>query len=71
MMEAAEHRVAPHRPGDAHVPWAFGCLLAKGQMRARCVVVGGVLKEHSAEVALAQRDDVVGAVAAKRANQTL
>ena len=23
-MEATEHRIAPNRPGDAHVAWAFG-----------------------------------------------
>ena len=71
VVEPAQHLLSAHHPDEPHLPRTFGRLLLKRLMRPRRVVVRDVLEQDPAEVALAQRDDVVRAVAAQRPDQAL
>jgi hypothetical protein len=64
VVEAAEHSVTTHLPGATDLARAMWRLELEREMRPRGVVVLDVLPEHSAQVTFAQRNDVIGALAA-------
>jgi hypothetical protein len=48
-----------------------GCILAQGQVRAGCIVIIHVGRQHVAQVLLAEHDDMVETLLADRADQAL
>ena len=70
VMQTAEDRSAFDAPNGLNEA-SDGCVLAKGKMRARCIVVLHVARQYMTQVPLSENDDVVKAFLADRADQAL
>ena len=70
MMKATENRLSSELAETLDRPMARR-ILAQGQMRSQFVVIAGVGRKDPAQVGLAEDDDVIEALPADRANQSL
>ena len=70
VVQAAENRAAFDAPNGLNEA-SDGCVLAKGKMRARCIVVLHVTRQHMTQVPLSEKGDMVKALPPDRADQTL
>ena len=70
MVQAAENR-----PRLDASYWLHGtvdrCVLTQGEMRASLIIIVDVAGQHMAQVPLSEHDDMVKALPADRADQTL